>query len=190
MSVETESLSCNNCGAPLEVPSTANFLTCRYCGSRLVVRRTETAHYTELMERLEQYSQQLEDQAEYLRLRDDLDALDNEWQRERRRYLIRRPNGTFQAPTRWYLGTSIVVALVVFGLTGGWFYASANAGPGAWFFGWVGGILCVAALAYTLRVGIKVGNYNKAKQAYKQQRGELLARLYQVYPLERDRFRE
>jgi DNA-directed RNA polymerase subunit RPC12/RpoP len=183
MNVEIESLSCNNCGAPLDVPSTANFLTCRYCGSRLVVRRTETAHYTELVERLE-------DQAEYLRLRDDLDALDEDWQRERRRYLILRPNGTLQAPTRWYLGTSIVVGLVVFGLTGGWFYASANAGPGAWFFGWFGAIMCLAVLAYTLRVANKVGKYNKAKQAHQQQRRELMARLYEVYPQERERSRE
>jgi hypothetical protein len=142
------------------------------------------------MDRLEQYTQQLEDQSEYMRLRDALDVLDAEWQRERRRYAIRRPNGSLQAPTRWYLGTSIVVTLVVFGLTGWWFYASANAGPGAWFFGWVGAIMCVIALAYTARVANKVSNYNKAKQAYRQEREELLTRLYQVHPQEINRLRE
>jgi protein-S-isoprenylcysteine O-methyltransferase Ste14 len=142
------------------------------------------------MEQLERSTQQLEDQAEYMRLRDALDALDADWQRERRRHLIRRPNGSWQAPTRWYLGTSIVVALVVFGLTGAWFYASANAGPGAWFFGWIGAIICVAALAYVVRVGNKVSHYNKAKQVYQQERRELLTRLYQVYPQEPDRVRE
>lgn len=188
--MEIESLSCNNCGAPLEVPSTANFLTCRYCGSRLVVRRTETTHYTELMEQLERSTQQLEDQAEYMRLRNAVDALDADWQRERRRHLIRRPNGSVQAPTRWYLGTSIVVALVVFGLTGLWFYASASAGPGASCFGWIGAVISLAAVAHAAWVSNKVSNYNLAKRVYHQERGELLKRMYEVYPQELDWVRE
>ncbi len=108
--METESLSCNNCGAPLEVPASANFVTCGYCRSRLAVRRTESAHYTELLERLEQYTGYLADRAEYLRLRDEVEMLDAEWRHARRRHLVRRLNGTLQAPTRAYLALHALAA--------------------------------------------------------------------------------
>lgn len=47
--MELVSLSCNNCGAPLEAPKTANYLTCAHCGSRLAIQRTSTAYFTEVM---------------------------------------------------------------------------------------------------------------------------------------------
>jgi len=43
-----EALNCNNCGAPINVPPTANFVTCKGCGAQLIIRRTEEATYTEL----------------------------------------------------------------------------------------------------------------------------------------------
>ena len=49
--MELISVSCNHCGAPLEVPPGANYVTCAHCGSRLAVKRTGSAVYTELLER-------------------------------------------------------------------------------------------------------------------------------------------
>src|SRR4028119_96003 len=104
--MEIESLSCNKCGAPLDVPTSADYVTCGYCGSALAVRRTGSAHYTELLVRLEQHTEYLAGRTEYLRLRDEVEALDAEWQRERKRYLTRRLNRSLRAPTHAYLISS------------------------------------------------------------------------------------
>jgi DNA-directed RNA polymerase subunit RPC12/RpoP len=50
--MELISLSCNNCGAPLEAPESAKYLTCAFCGSRLSVQRTGSAYYTNVMEQI------------------------------------------------------------------------------------------------------------------------------------------
>ncbi|MEA2572895.1 MAG: hypothetical protein QOH93_193 [Chloroflexia bacterium] len=180
--MELEALSCNNCGAPLEVPTSADFVTCVYCKSRLAIRRTETAHYTELLGQLEAYRDHLADRVEYLRLRDELEGLEAQWQRERRRYFTRRLNGSMQAPTRSYLISSFVVAVAACALTAWWFYATANAGSGASFFGWVGAVLSLIAVVNAVRVTNKVNDYNSARQEYQQQRNEILNGMRAVHP--------
>jgi hypothetical protein len=45
MSVET--LNCNECGALIQAPPAARYLTCNRCGAHLVVRRTDVATFTE-----------------------------------------------------------------------------------------------------------------------------------------------
>ena len=164
--------------------TSADFVTCVYCGSALAVRRTASAHYTELLERLEQHVEYLAGRTEYLRLRDEVEAVDAEWQRERKRYLTRRLSGSLQAPTRTYLISSIAVAVAACAFTAWWFFATANAGSGASFFGWVGAVLSLAALVNAARVNNRVNNYNLAKQEYKQQRDELLKAMHAAYPQE------
>ncbi|MDQ5825686.1 MAG: hypothetical protein M3441_15950 [Chloroflexota bacterium] len=182
--MEIESLSCQKCGGPLDVPTSADFVTCGYCGSALAVRRNGSAHYTELLERLEQHTQYLAGRTEYLRLRDEVEALDAEWQRERRRYLMRRLSGSLRAPTRTYLSSSIAVAVAACALTAWWFYATANAGSGASFFGWIGAVLSLAAVVNAVRVSSKVNGYKLAKEVYRQRRDELLKAMHAAYPQE------
>jgi DNA-directed RNA polymerase subunit RPC12/RpoP len=38
-----ETLNCNECGALIQVPSTARYVTCNRCGAHLVVQRTGIA---------------------------------------------------------------------------------------------------------------------------------------------------
>jgi hypothetical protein len=172
--MEIESLSCNNCGAPLDVPLPASFITCGYCGSPLSIRRTEGIHYTLMLEQLEEHTADLTRRAEYLRLRDELETVDTEWVRERKQYLTRRLSGTLQAPTRSYLVRSIGMAVVACVLTTWWFFATANAGSGASFFGWIGAVFSVIAIANATRITTNANNYNIARQEYQQQRKELL----------------
>ena len=51
--MKLESLNCNKCGAPLQVPAGVNHLTCNHCGTPLVVRRTESISYTEKLAEVE-----------------------------------------------------------------------------------------------------------------------------------------
>ena len=57
--MELETLSCNNCGAPLEVPPGANFVTCAHCGSRLAIKRTDNASYTEVLDQIGQRTERM-----------------------------------------------------------------------------------------------------------------------------------
>jgi DNA-directed RNA polymerase subunit RPC12/RpoP len=47
-------VNCNHCGASLEIPSAARFVTCRYCNSQLQVHRSETTITTEVLQRIDQ----------------------------------------------------------------------------------------------------------------------------------------
>ena len=64
--MELITLSCNQCGAPLEAPPSARFLTCAHCGSRLSVQRTGSAYYTEVMEQVATNTAQIATRVEAL----------------------------------------------------------------------------------------------------------------------------
>src|SRR5438309_578271 len=66
LSMKLINLSCNKCGAPLEAPSSANFLTCSYCGSRLAVHSSGSAHYTEVLDQIDHKTTQILDRVDSL----------------------------------------------------------------------------------------------------------------------------
>ena len=41
--MNAETLNCNNCGAPINVPAAAKYATCAHCGTQLAIRRTDSA---------------------------------------------------------------------------------------------------------------------------------------------------
>lgn len=73
--MEFISLSCNKCGAPLEVPENAQFLTCGYCGSRLAIKVHGKAHYTEVLDRIDEKTSQILQKVTELSERNDPHAL-------------------------------------------------------------------------------------------------------------------
>ncbi len=44
-----ESVRCNECGAVLQAPSSARYVTCNHCNISLEVHRTSVATYTEAL---------------------------------------------------------------------------------------------------------------------------------------------
>ena len=52
-------LNCNRCGAPLEVPQKAKFITCTFCQTQLSIQRSGGAAYTEALEELGERTEQL-----------------------------------------------------------------------------------------------------------------------------------
>ena len=97
--MQLESLTCNNCGASLKVPHAANFVTCASCGSQLAVKRTESVAYTEVLTRLDKRTAQMETELRRLKMANDLNQIDDDWQSEREQYLIRDKNGSTSEPT-------------------------------------------------------------------------------------------
>jgi DNA-directed RNA polymerase subunit RPC12/RpoP len=114
--MELETLSCNNCGAPLQVPITANFVNCAYCGSRLAVKRTESAHYTEVLERLDRLdtrTESVEAAVRVLQLDKAIMELDDGWRAKRKQYMMQGRDGTLHAPGLGRIAFYVTVLVVV-----------------------------------------------------------------------------
>src|SRR2546423_1344686 len=136
----TESLSCNNCGAPLEVPTGARYVTCAHCGSRLAIKRTESAAYTEALEDIDRHAQHMSSDLEAIRLQNELEQIDREWQIEREQYLTRSRDGSTGVPSKGITAGGIVGIVLVIGFLIFWI-ALASAGAlaaGAFGFGFGG----------------------------------------------------
>jgi DNA-directed RNA polymerase subunit RPC12/RpoP len=101
-SVDTVSVSCNECGAPLEVDETTRFVSCGYCSARLRVHHREGAHFTEVRRRVkavEKNTKELRSEVESLRHAEAIRQLDDAWEKEREQYSIGK-GGAFVAPTK------------------------------------------------------------------------------------------
>lgn len=111
--MKVETLACNNCGAPLSVPTTTNFATCAHCGSSLAIHRTESAHYTEVVGRLEEQTARIDQELRDLRLQHGLIKLDQQWEEERTEYksLLKVSNDDFQEPSILRAVAIVLVAM-------------------------------------------------------------------------------
>lgn len=133
---ETQELLCDACGAPLEVGPKARFVTCGYCDARLRVKHSESAAWTEKVERIAKKQKTLEKRQRRMaakqrrlerelavsKLRDDLEELEREWDREREGYMVRQKSGALLPPDRVlrqmiWVTVALVPLLVVFAAT-------------------------------------------------------------------------
>jgi DNA-directed RNA polymerase subunit RPC12/RpoP len=163
MSVELESLNCNNCGSPLDVPEVANFVTCNHCDSKLAIRRTTSTTYTEQLNAIENKQDALLRKVELLERTNRVALLDRHWERDQRRYAIRDDNGNERMPTN---GAAIGAFLgVPFGVFFTFF--AGNIWPPMGVFGVIFVISSVVAGFAAMR---KNRDYRTAKRTYNQQR--------------------
>ncbi len=134
-------VKCEGCNAPIRVPSDVSFLTCRYCHARLEIDYSDERAEARLMHRLNhaadrvrEHTQDVRSSArriEYqsrvlhlrnrvLRLRRTIDKLDERWDLERERYMVRE-RGVLREPSaimpivRLLFTTGICVAAVAIG---------------------------------------------------------------------------
>ncbi|MDQ5825684.1 MAG: zinc ribbon domain-containing protein [Chloroflexota bacterium] len=171
--MELETLNCNHCGAPLRVPESANFVTCAHCGSQLAVKRTDTAHYTEVLTRLDARTTEMAQELEELKLQNELNAIDQEWEEERQRYMVSPSHGAPYLPddehvTRDMVGYAVIGVILIFALC---LLASQVSTRD---FGWIILMFGVAVLAIGgFGVGstlLKAREYRQAEQAYRARR--------------------
>lgn len=79
---ELLSLVCNHCGAPLQPPASARFITCEHCGSTLEIKSEGGAAFTAVIERVEalgQRADQLTEKLEIVELNNELEELYRQW---------------------------------------------------------------------------------------------------------------
>lgn len=77
--METLSVRCNHCGAPLSVGAETRFVTCRFCHSSLEVKRSDSAVFTEEVARIADNTDKMADSLEIIELQNEIERLDREW---------------------------------------------------------------------------------------------------------------
>lgn len=181
--MQATSVSCNHCGAALDVGPGARFATCGYCGSRLEIHRTVSAVYTEVLDRLDQRTEQIAEDVDALRRHAELEALDREWQLRREGMMTKGKDGKLHRPTA-AVGLIGAVVMGAFGLlwtivAGG--IAGTASGMGApsvfMVFPLFGVVFIVAAVGTGISTVVKAGEYQRAEEAYQKRRAELLREL-------------
>ena len=171
--VRTVAVTCNQCGAALDLPPAARFVTCTHCGTRLEVRRTGGAAYTEILDTIQQHTQQIAGDVEQIRRQNDLEQLDREWELRRESLMVSTKHGGRTKPSRIASVFAAVVA-VVFGVMwiGG---AGATGAPTPMLlFGLlvVGGIVVASIFSFG-----KAGEYEEAERDYQRRRQQLRQRM-------------
>ena len=76
--METLSVRCNHCGAPLQVSATTRFVTCQFCQSSLEVKRTDTSIFTEEVAKIAQNTGKMAESLEIIALQNEIEKLDRE----------------------------------------------------------------------------------------------------------------
>jgi hypothetical protein len=189
--MDTISVSCNNCGAPLEVVGSTRFLTCNHCGSRLELHRTGSATYTAVLENIEQHASQIAEDVAAIRVQNELERLDRQWALERETLVMHGQDGRPTEPASGGAGMLVgglfvglfVVVCIGMGVSMLSFAAAWRGPNGPGLFALVplgmAVLVVVAFLANVLNQGQKSRHYTEKKRSYDRQRATLLAQLQQ-----------
>jgi hypothetical protein len=174
-----EIVSCNQCGARLEVASSTRFVTCRACGAQLAVQRSGTATYTEpaspqgdplarVSEHLGEISQQ-----------NELARIDREWELEREQYMVWGRYGQ-----RWVTTRPMAVGVGLIGAVFGVFWTvmafsitsqfPPGFGIGPAIFPFFGLVFIAAAVGMGIYWYSRAAQYEQAQARYQERRQKLL----------------
>ena len=168
------SISCNQCGAPLEVPTDVKFVTCQFCESQLQVHRTENSAYTEVLEALEQKTNEIASDVAHLKLQSELQNLDRDWERKRKSFMVKGENGHLSIPSK----TSSIVGAVV-GVGFGIFWIAMVSSMGGGGFALFGVLFIGVSIFASGHAFSKADAFEKAKRRYRRKRLDLIERSHQ-----------
>jgi predicted phage tail protein len=180
--MQMEKIACNSCGAPLEVAATARFATCRHCGIQLSIQRTETATFTEAVDKLTATTEELSEKINTLTGHSELAVLDREWEMEQQQYLVTGKHGRVSIPTETgAIGGGIFITLfgglwtvMAFSITS----MAPSFGPFAiakLVFPLFGIVFVVGGIFASITAWNKAEQYRHAERRYKNRRTELQA---------------
>ena len=173
--MKVESLACDNCGASLEVPEKANYVTCNYCSTQLRIHREESVTFSEVVEKLkkrtakvekrtaevEERTEEVEDQLALLKIERELDQIDRDWERERDGLMLKNKNGQKTVPTvtQGYVAGGVMSVMGIF--------ISVVAPEGV---GFMGLVMIPAGLAWGYYVYHRAQLYERALALYVERR--------------------
>jgi hypothetical protein len=167
-------VSCQNCGASLEVGESTRYVTCQFCQTQLAVQNTGTAIFTELARDLTAKTQLMADELEELRIRNQILQLEQEWLVERDGLMLRTKRGRAVEPTfvsAWLTGLLLLVVAFFFGLVIHSPRDRGNSTAGLWVLPTFMGIWVI------ISGSLKASTFEKAVAAYRRRRRELESQL-------------
>lgn len=185
--VETLSVSCNQCGAPLEVPLGTRIVTCNYCSSRLEVHRSGSVSYTSTLEAIQEQTAQMAEDLGAIRLQNELEQLDRQWALEQDHYRRRRKDGTTTLPDT---GSGAMIAQGVFAVffvivaVGMGMSALSAGAPG--LFALVPFGMAVVAIVAVIAAQQQAHQYADRLRQYEREREAILSQIRQRSRLSRD----
>jgi len=165
--MQLESVNCGNCGAPLQIPESAQYVTCNHCHSSLAVKRTETVTLTEKLERAHERIEETERQLAELVYKNELSEEHRRWEREERDLLVTDRQGNFHKPTMF--GGIIFGIFAVFMAV-----MSANAGFGG--FSFLAAVFGSWGFLWSLK---KVRDYDRAHRRHQARLSDISQRYEQ-----------
>lgn len=167
--METLSVRCNHCGAPLQVSDATRFVTCQFCQSSLEVKRTESSIFTEEVAKIAANTGKMAESLEVIALQNEIEKLDREWGIEQMSSMEPSRRGPRAPGNPWFgLAFTVFFAAVCFSMAS--LTSSAHV-PGIFFFVPVG--MGLFALFAGIS-GVFKGETRKAAQAtYQQRRNDL-----------------
>ena len=164
MADQLTSVTCNHCGAPLQVPDSTRYVTCSYCGRQLEIHRSGNAVYTEVLAALQQQTSEMAADLDVIRRQNEIERLDREWQMRRESLMISGKNGRSEPS---FVGGAFGV---VIGAIGGIAILAAAPAPMNLF-----GLLFLLIGVGTGMVSIaKASEWQRAEESYRRQRETLL----------------
>jgi hypothetical protein len=169
-SVNAIAVTCNKCGAALDVPAGARFVTCTYCGSRLEVHRSGGAAYTEVLDAIEQNAERIAEDVGQIRLQNELEQLDREWMMRREQFMVSGRHGTRRLPGK----VASLVGAAVAGVFGVFWTAAATSMGAPGFFTLFGVVFVLFAVGGGIYAFTKAGDYEQAEREYQSRRAALL----------------
>ena len=113
--MQTETVTCGGCGAPLTIPENVEYVACRFCQAQLHVQRNQSVVFTEVLQSLRQQTERLADNTEILRLQNEIALLDRDWEQKTAELMVHGKHGRVSVPdkTSAVLGGTVIA---IFGL--------------------------------------------------------------------------
>ena len=177
--MQLERLICNSCGAPLEVPMSAQFVTCVHCKTQLQIQRTGSATCTQQIADLAEKTEELSERIEDLAATSERSEIDNQWRIERENLMVRDKHGNSHVPTKGS-AVSAGIMVVVFGVF--WLVMAISITSSAPAFGPFAAAKVIFPAFGVLIIGFGIYNslsnfskaekYKRAERRYVQQRNE------------------
>lgn len=164
-------LNCNQCGAPLEVPAKAKYVTCNFCSTQLSVQHTDKVAYTEAIEEIQERTRQMSEDLEYLKKQSAVEDLDRSWRRRREQFMVRSEQGKLSVPRK-----STAIGIGAFTTIAGlvWMRLAMNIGaPGP--FPLFGLVFISAGIFSAWRMNAKANEFHRTHRAYLSKRHKLLS---------------
>jgi hypothetical protein len=164
---------CQGCGADLQIDESIRFVTCNYCNARLEVVHDETVTHTKQLDKIERTTVELANNLKVIKLQNDLERLDREWDNQRNGLLVRSKDGSLSEPSS--VGSMVGgVVVIVFGI----FWTVTAAGMGAPGFFPLFGLVFIGFAVFGMISGAsKASQYRSEQAVYQGRRDALIARI-------------